>query len=109
MQNLASMSNLAIVTDNQRNEQFLRASRKLGNVKETISHMGPQVITDGVNLFGGQGYPSKLGNRVAVETNCGPGGSREVMKTGSQGVHGSVNPGNPTPAGEIFPGFGSRK
>src|SRR6516165_6923076 len=45
----------------------------------------------GVNLFGGQGYPSKLGNRAAVETNCGPGGSREVMKTGSQGLQGSAN------------------
>jgi hypothetical protein len=64
----------------------------------------------GVNLFGGQGYPSKLGNRLAVETNCGPGGSREVMRSGSQGMSGPANPGQPlTPKDEIFPGFGSRK
>jgi hypothetical protein len=63
----------------------------------------------GVDLFAGQGYPSKLGNRVAVETTCGPGGSREVMKSGSQGLQGAPNPGNPMPVGEIFPGFGPRK
>jgi hypothetical protein len=27
----------------------------------------------------------ELGNRVAEQTTCGPGGSRVVMKTGSQG------------------------
>jgi hypothetical protein len=59
----------------------------------------------GVSLFGGQGYPSKLGNRLAVETKCGAGGSREVMKTGSQGVHGNVERGNPKPAGTLFPGW----
>jgi hypothetical protein len=64
----------------------------------------------GVNLFGGQGYPSRLGNRVAVETNCGPGGSRTIYKTGTQGVTGAPAQGNPMPAkGEIFPGFGPRK
>jgi hypothetical protein len=60
----------------------------------------------GVNLFGGQGYPSKLGNRAAVETNCGPGGSREVMKSGSQGMTGSPNPGQPMrPTKPLWPGW----
>jgi len=37
----------------------------------------------------------RLGNEVAATTVCGPGGSRTVMKSGSQGVQGSVNPGSP--------------
>jgi hypothetical protein len=37
------------------------------------------------------GFPQ--GNAVAAATVCGPGGSREVSKSGSQGVQGSVNPG----------------
>jgi hypothetical protein len=46
-----------------------------------------------------------LGNEVAARTVCGAGGSREVMKTGSQGVHGNVERGNPKPAGTLFPGW----
>jgi hypothetical protein len=41
--------------------------------------------------------PKAFGNEIAVVTKCGPGGSREVMRTGSQGQHGAANPGNPTP------------
>jgi hypothetical protein len=29
-----------------------------------------------------------LGNELAAKTTCGPGGSREVLPTGSQGKHG---------------------
>jgi hypothetical protein len=29
----------------------------------------------------------KLGNEIAATTKCGVGGSREVMRTGTQGVH----------------------
>jgi hypothetical protein len=29
----------------------------------------------------------KLGNQVSQETSCGPGGSRKVMGSGSQGSH----------------------
>jgi hypothetical protein len=60
----------------------------------------------GVSLIGPKHPISEpLGNEVAARTVCGPGGSREVMKTGSQGVHGSVNQGNPKPAGTLFPGW----
>jgi hypothetical protein len=59
----------------------------------------------GVNLFGGQGYPSELGNRLAVETKCGPGGSREVMRSGSQGMTGAPAKGNPPPAGNALAGW----
>jgi hypothetical protein len=49
-----------------------------------------------------------LGNEVAARTVCKPGGSREVSKSGSQGQHGSVNPGQPRPGANkpIWPGMG---
>ena len=37
--------------------------------------------------------PVPQGNAVAAATVCGPGGSREVFKTGTQQTYGSVNPG----------------
>jgi hypothetical protein len=51
-------------------------------------------------LFPGDKAPAggavPLGNAVAAQTVAGPGGSRRVMKSGSQQQYGS-NPGNPTP------------
>jgi hypothetical protein len=39
-----------------------------------------------------------LGNEVAAKTVCGPRGSRNLYgQSGSQGTHGSVNPGDPRP------------
>lgn len=50
---------------------------------------------------------ARLGNEVAASTVCGVGGSRTVMRSGAQGQHGPVNPGQPTPGASkpIFPGF----
>jgi hypothetical protein len=61
----------------------------------------------GINPFGaGQGYPSELGNTLAARTVCGPGGSREVMRSGSQGMTGAPAPGNPMPkAKALWPGW----
>ncbi len=40
----------------------------------------------GINAMAGKpGTPSRMGNEVAATTVCGPGGSRTVMKSGSQG------------------------
>src|SRR5215472_1093269 len=41
--------------------------------------------------------PTPFGNEIAANTVCGPGGSREVMRSGGQGLHGDVNPGQPRP------------
>jgi hypothetical protein len=60
---------------------------------------------EGVPVFSGQGYPSELGNKRAVETPCGVGGGRTIYKTGTQQTYGAVERGNPPAAGEIFPGF----
>jgi hypothetical protein len=60
----------------------------------------------GIGLVGPKHPISEpLGNEIAARTVCGAGGSREVMKTGSQGVHGNVERGNPKPAGTLFPGW----
>jgi hypothetical protein len=48
----------------------------------------------------------KLGNEVAANTVCCPGGSRTVMRVGVQSTHGPVNPGKPTPKRDILSEFG---
>jgi hypothetical protein len=63
----------------------------------------------GEKLFSGAGYQSRLGNEVAAGTVCGPGGSRTVQRSGVQGTHGAVNPGKPTPKGELFPGWPAKR
>jgi hypothetical protein len=64
----------------------------------------------GLEIDGGAGFRSELGNSVAVRTAAKPGGSRTVMPSGSQCMTGPVNRGEPlTPKNEIFPGFGPRK
>ena len=50
----------------------------------------------GEPLFAGRGYnPTQYGHAIAAKTGCGPGGSREVQKTGSQGQHGAPDRGMP--------------
>jgi hypothetical protein len=49
----------------------------------------------------------KMGNEVAKSTVCGPGGSRTVMRAGSQGMQGAPNPGNaPAKNTDILRQFG---
>jgi hypothetical protein len=50
----------------------------------------------GEPLHGGRSFqPVPFGNEIAARTVCKPGGSREVLRSGGQGTHGSVNPGMP--------------
>jgi hypothetical protein len=50
----------------------------------------------GVSLIGPkQPISVKLGNEVSATTVCGPGGSREILRSGGQGTHGATNPGQP--------------
>jgi len=44
---------------------------------------------------------TKFGNEIAANTQCGPGGSREVMRSGGQGTHGDVAGTRPAPARRI--------
>jgi hypothetical protein len=50
-----------------------------------------------------------LGNAVAASTQCGVGGSRTVMRSGSQGFHGTANPGEPKGRMESIVDRGSRQ
>ena len=55
-------------------------------------------------LTGKPGLQSELGNKLALETVCGPGGSREIHRSGSQQPAGS-NPGSPMPRGNPLAGW----
>jgi len=51
-----------------------------------------------------------LGNEVATNVGRGgPGTGRTVYATGGQGMHGRPDPGQPRPAGELFPGWPSKQ
>jgi hypothetical protein len=61
----------------------------------------------GIKPFGaGQGYPSELGNKLALNVGTGgPGKGRTVHACGSQGMTGAPSAGNPMPAKELWPGW----
>jgi hypothetical protein len=69
---------------------------------------GGRTLKGGVETVPGRSMPSvKLGNEVAASTVSGPGGSRTVMRSGSQGQTGPAA-GTPKPAGrDILSSFGS--
>jgi hypothetical protein len=56
----------------------------------------PKKLSGGIERVRGALRPAggpggiELGNSLAAKTVCGPGGSREVMRSGSQGQQGSV-------------------
>jgi hypothetical protein len=56
----------------------------------------------------GGAYSNPIGPTPSV---AGPGGGRMVMKSGSQGTHGSTTSGTARPGAdkEIFPGFPGRR
>jgi hypothetical protein len=60
----------------------------------------------GEKMSRGQGYATPVGISDPVKA-VGVGGGRIVMKTGSQDMHGSANPGNPPAKGrDILSEFG---
>ena len=105
-----------------KSRQHVETKVRTGAPRERIRHsgvaqMGQRVgnhVTNqgatgygGINPFGaGQGYPSELGNKVALNVDGGgPGTGRTIYKTGTQCQTGAPNPGNPKPAGTLFPGW----
>jgi len=64
----------------------------------STAHGGAPTGYKGERLHNDKSFqPVPFGNEVAASTTCGPGGSREVMRSGSQGAHGAPNPGSPPP------------
>jgi len=106
-------------------EKGVRVGNRSSNVNERgVSQIGQQLsnhTTEGSgklgraaeNVYGGrapQGGPGgvELGNSRALNVGGGgPGTGRDVSRSGSQCVHGAVNPGVPNPGANkpIFPCF----
>jgi hypothetical protein len=67
---------------------------------------GTRLDYSGVEMFGGTGLKSDLGNELSAKIECGPGGGRKVYACGSQGVQGKPSPGSPMPkARALFEGW----
>jgi hypothetical protein len=95
-----------------RNGSAARVQNPRG-VSQIGSNIGNHATGDGkilrkaVEPVRGSSMPGvKLGNQVAAETVCGVGGSRSVMRSGSQGQQGPAA-GKVAPQGrDILSGFG---
>jgi hypothetical protein len=72
-----------------------------------VSRLGGMVSTDTPHktLYQGGGYSTPIG--PSDNMKAGPGANRMVMKSGSQGQHGSAVSGQARPGANkpIFPGF----
>jgi hypothetical protein len=77
----------------------------MGNHADTVGRTGGNPATP---LHGGPAYnpPPRMGNEVAQSTVAGVGGSRTVMRSGSQGTHGPVAPGSSPGRRDILSEFG---
>jgi len=90
------------IDSNQRREVRVRTgSGSKGASPRGVSQVGGSYgnhATDRVSksagavepMYGGPSFnPTKFGNELSAATKCGPGGSREVMRTGTQQQWGS--------------------
>jgi hypothetical protein len=78
-----------------------------GNLQGSHTTDGKETSYRGEPKFTGKNFQqTKFGNEIAASTKCGPGGSRDVYKFGSQMQYGSGGP--PKPAGrDILSEYGS--
>jgi hypothetical protein len=110
--------NQGIRSRNKREVGVRTGQRREHIQKAGVAQLGQRQGDHATNKSGSTGYTGvsligpkhpisvPLGNEVSAKTQCGPGGSREVMKSGSQGVQGPVNRGDPMPkAKELWPGW----
>src|SRR6516162_10124281 len=72
---------------------------QLGQAQGTHVTRGEESNYRGDPLHSGRSFqPTKFGNELATNVGRGgPGTGRDVHACGSQGVHGSTNPGDPRP------------
>jgi hypothetical protein len=72
---------------------------QIGSSQGNHATMKSKILPDHrADPYGGPSFrPAPMGSTVAAQTVCGPGGSRTVMRSGQQGTHGNVNPGDPRP------------
>jgi hypothetical protein len=81
---------------------------QIGNIQGDHITRGGSSGYRGDPLHSGRSFqPVAFGNEIAARTVCGPGGSREVLRSGGQGTHGATNRGSPRPQrGDILSQFG---
>jgi hypothetical protein len=82
---------------------------QLGNKQGSHVTRGEESKYRGDPLHSGRSFqPVPFGNQVALNVGAGgPGTGRDVHKTGSQGMQGTTNTGNPRPQGrDILSSFG---
>jgi hypothetical protein len=89
-----------------------------GGVSEIGSAIGSTVKPGSLgNSYGGTSaaqrvmdgkvkHPTPMGNAVAYGTKCGPGGSRNIYKSGYQALHGTPVQGPSRPERDILSEFG---
>jgi hypothetical protein len=78
-----------------RHQGVSQIGSSIGNHVTERRHPAPkatEAVRGALRPAGGPGG-IELGNSLAAKTVCGPGGSREVMRSGSQGQQGPANPG----------------
>jgi hypothetical protein len=82
---------------------------QLGQIQGSHVTRGEESNYRGDPLHSGRSFqPVPFGNEVALNVGGGgPGKGRDVHASGSQGVHGGTNPGNPRPQGrDILSSYG---
>jgi hypothetical protein len=73
---------------------------QLGNKQGSHITRGEESNYRGDPLHSGRSFqPTPFGNEIAARTVCGPGGSRKVYASGSQGMTGQPASGNPPAQG----------
>jgi hypothetical protein len=75
---------------------------QLGNMQGSHVTRGEESDYRGDPLHAGRSFqPTMFGNQKALDVGKGgPGTGRDVHASGSQGVHGGTNPGNPRPVSD---------
>jgi hypothetical protein len=108
--NSRNVKSVSVRTGSAARAQSPRGVSQIGqNLGNHSTDNSGKKLTKSVEPVRGAAISSvKLGNEVAASTVCGPGGSRTVMRSGGQGMHGAPAQGNPPPAGELFPGWPSK-
>jgi hypothetical protein len=78
-----------------------------GQIQGAHTTDGKETPYRGEPKFTGKNFQkTKFGNEIAASTVCGPGGSRQIHRTGSQQQYGSG--GAPLPSGrDILSSFGN--
>src|SRR6516165_8969472 len=72
---------------------------QLGNAQGSHVTRGEESDYRGDPFYRGKGYATPVGPTDNVAA-CGVGGGRKVYASGSQGVQGATNPGNPRPVSD---------